>query len=410
MSKKKGMLLYSLAVGIIFFIFYSNSGYINQEENISYMVVMNKLIKQITGAIPFETIKGNMHGAVYPIFLAYCAKLFHIDSAQLLCSYVQGAALAVMLGAYPLLMQRLTQKWWIGVLSPFLVGILSYDYLVRDATYSYWGGGVTALCALPLLCLLMKRMDQNNRRIVTVLLILMTVGNLIRQHSALPVLCGLLLYWIIRAVRRREDRKACIGGILLSCALFFLAEPALHFGYDACSGKLNIDNVEKPWHAVWCGLGYSENQYGFEWNDSAAAGYVASIDPEVEYCSEEYFEILKDRVFEVLRKDPGFVIKTYWRKFMDSILLGGRIYGKICAVLGVLWLLSLLLRRKQSILVLQGIGAAVLIICAGAAQGVIGWPAGRYLYSSFAGYIFLALILASGILLNLVERKENTNE
>lgn len=187
---------------------------------------------------------------------------------------------------------------------------------------------------LPLLCSLFIDINKQRSTIDIIepisVIILMIVGNVIRQHASLPIFAILMFYFCVRIFVLPQEKRViiCLTEMVAVGILFFSSEPVLHKAYDVCSGKLNIENVEKPWHAIWCGLGYNENEYGFEWLDSAAADYVKSVDAEAAYCSEEYFEILKERVIDVAKSYPGFIIKTCWNKFIESIRLGMERFGR----------------------------------------------------------------------------------
>ncbi|MHB9139176.1 MAG: hypothetical protein ACYC4Q_07220 [Victivallaceae bacterium] len=68
------------------------------------------------------------------------------------------------------------------------------------------------------------------------------------------------------------------------------------------------------WHNMYIGLGWLPNQYGIIWNDSCAENKVISGAPGVKIGSVGYELELRKHYFELAKKDPVFIIKTYFSK------------------------------------------------------------------------------------------------
>lgn len=372
------------------------------QSTVSYYRVLNILIQQLNGEVPLETIYGNMHGAVYPIFLAYLANFFHIMDSGEIVYYVQGLAVVGSIMFCGGVIWYWRKKFWMGIVTVLGIWELSKAFLVYDITYSYWGAGVVVLAALPLLCDLFTniRAERKKKNLLELLLItiIMIIGNIMRQYAALPVMVLELLYLCLKIMRSTnvKSRIALVFGTLVMLLLFFGTEPFIHSMYDTFSGKLKIENVEKPWHAIWCGLGYVENDYGFQWFDGAAMEYVASVDATVQYCSEEYFDILKSRIMEVIVKDPLYVLAVLYKKFIDSLKIGFSVFGRMFLVAFLLWLISCILshkKKKNKQKTGWGIALGGAMVILGTVQCVVGIPHARYMYASYAGYCYLIIYL-----------------
>lgn len=310
------------------------------------------------------------------------------------------------------MIHKLLKSYIAGLISPWILFFCMRTYIIEDTTYSYWAAPIFCLMCFPLLCRLYLKIDEQTKSTVILFVFcsfLALCSNIIRQHTGLPIIFCLELWCVIRLfkqIKRKSERSKRIQKIgiffLQSVLLFslFYTEPVLHRIYDLAGGPLQIENVEQPWHAIWCGLGYFPNSYGFEWNDSAADAYAHSIDPNVVYCSEEYFGILKERVLEIARTDPLFVIQTCTQKFGIAFQMGWRKYGQICIVLGALWMLMTCVtkQRKAQRYVIPGMCLGGIVAISGTYQCIIGVPADRYNYSSYSGFTFIIALEALGII------------
>ena len=129
------------------------------EPSSSYFNVLDLLLQQLRGEQPYQVIEGNMHGAVYPISLAYLGNIFGQTESYVICYYVQGGILALMVMLTTLFMGNLTGRFWIGVIAAVSICCFSYPYWIATLGYSYWGAPVTWRKVPPLVqfCLNMPR-------------------------------------------------------------------------------------------------------------------------------------------------------------------------------------------------------------------------------------------------------------
>lgn len=66
--------IYSLITSCVVSLYTYRMMSLDTDGTSSYVNVLRKLVRQINHLEPFETLHGNMHGAVYPIFLAHLEK------------------------------------------------------------------------------------------------------------------------------------------------------------------------------------------------------------------------------------------------------------------------------------------------------------------------------------------------
>ncbi|MFZ1080501.1 MAG: glycosyltransferase family 39 protein [Candidatus Kryptoniota bacterium] len=68
------------------------------------------------------------------------------------------------------------------------------------------------------------------------------------------------------------------------------------------------------WHSFWGGIGQFKNPYGVVEDDKKIFDFAKSIDPQVEFDTPEYEQVLKKKAFELLRDHPLFYVATVVRR------------------------------------------------------------------------------------------------
>jgi hypothetical protein len=64
-------------------------------------------------------------------------------------------------------------------------------------------------------------------------------------------------------------------------------------------------------------LGFLPNPYGIQYSDKVAADKVASVDPKIGYCTPEYDAVLKQATLQIVKNDPGFILRTILAKALQ---------------------------------------------------------------------------------------------
>lgn len=68
------------------------------------------------------------------------------------------------------------------------------------------------------------------------------------------------------------------------------------------------------WHSFWGGIGQFKNPYGVVENDQKIFEFAKSIDPQIQFDSPEYEQVLKKEAFELFRDHPFFYMTTVLRR------------------------------------------------------------------------------------------------
>ena len=372
----------------------------------SYYENLNKVLQQLNSERPKTTITGNNHGPFHLIFLGHLGYFLKIDNPMEVSFRYSEFWHCVLALVFPFLLWKLLGYRPLSIIGGIL---LMLEFVVKIQTtsaptiyYSYWSGGCFTLLCCPILAWLVMRaiknqFDRNEWFFIALLIVLMAFENTIRQHFAFPVLVCLLLVFLLRIIGGKS-RERILGALLavVACVTFLYAPPAAKKLYDLTVHQVDVQTVERPWHGIWCGLGVFENEFGFAWNDTMAAEYVASVDPTAEYCSEEYFVVLRVRVITVFRENPGWVLKTIFHKFTGSIEEVFRFYQKwfataiVCLICTAAWLIRMKSAWDDWFWPAFLIGLVCML--AGTLQGVVGHPESIvYLLPSMAGCVFMVL-------------------
>ncbi len=145
------------------------------------------------------------------------------------------------------------------------------------------------------------------------------MANQIRGHSGSGVLlfvAVLLLTLQQLTWRQRLTLAACalVGSVSIST----FAGYTIHQRGDFVS-RQGIDTSKAPaghpfWHSVYIGLGYRQNKHGITYLDECAIQKVAELNEDADFLSEEYERTLRNEVFSLVRRDPGFIFTTIYKK------------------------------------------------------------------------------------------------
>lgn len=161
----------------------------------------------------------------------------------------------------------------------------------------------------------------------------------IRTHAATLLLVFLLV--LIAGASLQWTRKFVFAAVLLiAFAMPLLCARLLVYQRDQYLSRVDVGYRPDPphhpfWHSLYIGLGYLRNPYVPGYFDIVGTSAVAQTAPQVIYGSQEYEEILRGRILEILRKDHYFFLYTYAAKFgvILLILLLSTNLGLIAAML-----------------------------------------------------------------------------
>ncbi len=152
--------------------------------------------------------------------------------------------------------------------------------------------------------------------------LLCSLCNQIRSHSGT---LGLLFLFACIIIRCWKEKKAFRQILLRIAVLLICCVPIwgfmeyqikqrndflLQHGMNAA----DLTSGHFFWHNMYIGLSWLPNQYGIKWNDNCAVDKVLSEAPDVKIGSVRYESELRRHYFELVKKDPVFIVKTYLSK------------------------------------------------------------------------------------------------
>lgn len=183
-----------------------------------------------------------------------------------------------------------------------------------------------AIAAIGVIPLGLYAFSRGGMRIQIVTLIwaglLCSLCNQVRSYSGTLALLFLLACIIIRCWKEKKAFRniALRISILLICCcpIWGLMEYQLKQRNDFLVqhgvNAYELANRHLFWHNMYIGLGWLPNQYGIIWNDTCAENKVISEAPDVKAGSGRYESELRRHYFAIVKKDPVFIIKTYFSK------------------------------------------------------------------------------------------------
>jgi ABC-type multidrug transport system fused ATPase/permease subunit len=150
---------------------------------------------------------------------------------------------------------------------------------------------------------------------------LISVSNFIRSNSATGVLLFLLLFVFLT---QKANKKLLVYTYVVLFAGYLISNLFIASLKKEKTNYLNSINATKVenfvdghvfWHTAYIGLGFLNNHYKIEYNDNCGFARAKLLQPNVIYLSNEYENLLKNEVINLLKTDPWFIAKTILSKF-----------------------------------------------------------------------------------------------
>ena len=368
--QKRPKLLYALLLlfGIWAAYYIVSPWYYLSPDQISAMSyragVLNLYIQQIlAGGLPqIAALKD--HNPAFYLYASYLGAVCEKTEAMQIFLFLQLGAAAFVLLLYPTLIYKLTNTILPAFASPFLLKIFVGWSLYEFKNDTYWSMAWIVVIGLPLIGIFWRE-EQGWAKWAAFMgvCLCMGLGNLPRMHSSIGILllllAGLIKEYII-PLKKTRNRKAVFQACslliltLLSYTLFTGLIPKAYLTVTGQEGKIADFG---PWHTIYAGLGWEENEYGFRFNDEYVDGQAKKIDPSVVYCSPEYMDILRDEWFRLWREDTEYMLGTYYRKFkacLDLSIPSEYGYYNLKFVISIFLLSACILRyvfKRKKILV-----------------------------------------------------------
>jgi hypothetical protein len=327
------------------------------------------------------------------VYLPTLSKLTGQDDPATLMKWLFMGCFALLVLIYPLMFYELFGSVAVAIAAP-VVALWKFGF--TETFDLYWILSWCMLIGIPGLVLAHQWWSTHRRRAILLLTALMLVASFstsIRIHSGLPLLVGalgitalggtspwrnrasLLRFW---RLRRWWFRPAIAGALVLaylSIGTFGLAGVRAyrnHVIHDPTFGEA-WPSQHPFWHNAYIGLGYLPNKYGLQWNDAVAQDAVQRARPGAGFLTKEYEATLRHRYFQIVRDDPGFVLRNFWTKARVLVADALSSFWPAFILLPVAGLLGLR-RRAIRVALLVAVPAALL----GALGPVLTVPETKY--------------------------------
>ena len=344
--------------------------------------------------------------SAYGYYLPYVMKWTGItDTAQIQMlwqSFFGGIVIAV----YPLMIHMLWGNYLVSLLSPFIAHLCFGDYLYVNKCGEYFGEIWAVAIGLPLILMLGKSKKKKDAIIITSLIAaVLSVTNTIRYMTGFPLLVVAIILLLWKFFRKVVGLKEILIGVVLLIVCFNLLNVVIPKTLSEAKGVKEANYYTAcPFHTMLIGLGYIDNPYGLSYSDTVAFEMVEERFQGEEYeypYGEKYGEACKELYMEILRKDPGFVIKAYLVKLKDCIWQQA-LYVKrhwlpaiLCILIIVITLVMRCMEKKRVLSILIWGYALTLLSCI---WGLIGIPVSQYMVGGVGGIgVLICALMINGL-------------
>jgi hypothetical protein len=276
---------------------------------------------------------------------------------------------------YPLIFDRLFDSLLVGIVAPVLL-LLTFDFTLNTDTY--WISAWTLALGLPLLLLAARTWPSRRWRpsaLMLTAMVLASFSNTIRANAGLGLLVAAFVLVMIRQPAWRQ-RATCavvlliaygsvshgvMSWVLSSRASNMRGVPIASSNAATIGAKdFSAHIPQHPlWHSLYLGLGFNRNRYGIRYMDAVAIDFVKRKDPSALFTSKRYEHVLRQRYFEIVRRDPGFVAQGLLDK--SEVTLNDGLQQAPLAVLAIPFMLAVGRRRRLVAVWLALIAAAAVV-------------------------------------------------
>ncbi len=150
--------------------------------------------------------------------------------------------------------------------------------------------------------------------------LLISLSNFIRSNSGTAVIIFIITFLIFDYFHEKKKILLYIvvlfaGIVIGSTGIKTILNERDSFLSRSQTGQTHLIEGHVFWHSVYLGLGYLTNNYGICYRDEFAYEKAKSINPGIILHSNEYENLMKKEVFDLVKTDPWFIIKTMASKF-----------------------------------------------------------------------------------------------
>jgi hypothetical protein len=273
------------------------------------------------------------------LYLPLLSRVTSLDEPRELLRWSFIGMFAIAVFGLPLLAFAFFRSIAAAVVAPW--PIVFSDYVLD--TDIYWISAWVLVLCLPGLAVVARRWPGIGWGAAALagLCVVASLATSIRSQTGLPVLLGAFIVTLLRVSRWRWRVVVALTCVFAYLTVYPVGFEIVRDARDRAVGDPGLGErypARHPfWHNAYIGLGYLENRYGIRWEDSISTRYVATVDPRASYLGPRYEQILRDRYFDILRHDPGLVVRNILAKSAELIRVTWTSLGWIL-IFGLLYL------------------------------------------------------------------------
>ena len=373
---------------------------------------LNKYIEEVSrGVFPQIIPSGNSDHAIGIYILgANLGNFFHIDGSATF-RLITLVTFYFTIIIFPILIQKIFRCRLATYIAPISLCFFFNDYLLTVYNDVYVGLGICmVVLSVPLIIILIEcQIHRRKILLYFILIMVMSVANIAREHTSLGlliVLLYLIIAEIIKAVKGKEwvylMEYICIGFLMLIS--YNLCATIIPNALLRMNGQEQWLTSSTAWHNIYIGFGYFDNPYDLVYLDECAYAKVKEINANALCPSNEYFDICKALVIDLFKKDWIFCVKTAILKtiyiFREMLVVTLR---RISRVICIIFIVYNVYKKKMRdgvffVYTKQIIIVGSIFILIGAIPSILTAPSIAYSITAYAAIQIMIMMTMFSIL------------
>lgn len=255
-----------------------------------------------------------------------------ISNGYKIMVFLQLAYLFVCFIVLPFEIYQIRKKVCDFLLSFPLILIIYGELFFIYKTDVHWASIWCMTISFPVLIILKnERNIKKQVLLVSLISLYVSLANVIRAHSGLYVLIGMIYVVCLKAFTQKffsiKQRSILLfSSLIIAICTYNLLGNTIPNWICVRQGLYSSNALSSFWHNFYIGFGVYKNPYGLYYSDDCARDIIMPKYPDIVYGGKEYFEICKALVIELIKSDPVFCIITLIKKFLESCVIVMKYY------------------------------------------------------------------------------------
>jgi hypothetical protein len=342
------------------------------------------------------------------LYVPLIADAVGTEASLLIVKWIFVVAFALLLVAYPLVFYELFGSVTAAIAAPLLA--LQSLSILYDTQF-YWMPAWVTLALLPVV-LLLGRLDWRPRAVAGMCALVLVAG--VASSFRGGAGAGLLAAACILALLKLPTLRHKLAVVVLFGVCYLATNhgvvTAARAYRDHVVGKHVTEFHKTSWHNIYIGLSYIPNDHGITYSDSTALAAARRLDPEVDYLGPTYPETMRRVVWNLAKRDPGFILRNLQEKTGAIARAATDRYALVLLLVPAMMFLGSAAseRRRWIALILPSlaIGSAPPVLVLPLEQYELGWL-GAWALLWLLGVLWL-VASAERAVLDIARRRDRT--